>query len=168
MRVGAWDIGQSTGHAIGAPGEAPLFGTARMPAVVDGDQYGRRLDAFLKWGDDWLAVHKPDELFIEAPFAAQRRTGADLTHFIRAQFVYAGLAELMAYRRSIRIWEARVGDVRKHVCDDGHARDSDVLAECRARGWAPNNDHEADALALWLYGVDFIADNAPQLRRGAA
>lgn len=151
--IAAWDIGQSTGFAVGPPGRAPLFGTIRLPAVTNPEHYGRRLDAFMKWGDDFLSVHKPTELFIEAPFAAQRRTGADLTHYIRAQFVYAGLAELLCYRRSIRIWEARVGDVRKFFRDDGHATDTDVLVACHARGWQPADSHQADALALWDFAV---------------
>lgn len=152
MLIAAWDIGQSTGVAAGTPDRAPAFSTVRMPDPVGGS-FSRTIDCFMRWAEDWLTVHRPARLYIEAPFAAQRRTGADLTDYIRNQFVYAGIADGFCYRLSIPCIEARVQHVRQHFCDNGGAKDGEIAAACRALGWVPADSHQADALALWSFAV---------------
>ncbi|MDH1428274.1 hypothetical protein N5J23_17280 [Comamonas aquatica] len=46
-----------------------------------------------------------------------------------------------------------VGTIKKHATGKGNAGKEDVIAAMRARGHAPADDNEADALALLHWAV---------------
>lgn len=153
MIIGAWDLGQSTGVAVGGPDRAPILTTVRMPDPIGGS-FSRTMDCFMKWADEWLAVHRPGRLYLEAPFAAQRRTGADLTDYIRNQFVYAGVADGLCFRHGIPCYEVRVQHVRQHFTDNGGAKDHEIAAVFKeVLGVKPADTHQADAFSLWHFAV---------------
>lgn len=154
MIVAAWDIGHSTGVAVGPPGHAPKINTVRMPDPIAGD-FSRANDCFMRWADDWISTFRPDRLYIEAPFAAARRTGVDLQAYIEQQFFYAGVADGYCRRHlNIGVDRVRVNHVRQHFCDNGGAKDPEIKAACEALGWKPADSHQADSLALWHFAID--------------
>lgn len=166
MIIGAWDIGRSTGIAVGRADRAPMLSTVKMPdpeplqrGALD---FSRAIDCFMKWAEEWLTVHRPGRLFIECPFAADRRGGVHLAADIRNQFAYAGIADGMCRRLGVgqgsgRADEVSVTDVREHFIGQrvlkAEQADRLTITQCKAFGWSPKNGHEADAAALFHFAV---------------
>ena len=68
----------------------------------------------------------------------------------------AGITELLALKHKVAfVAEAHNATVRKHFTGKGNAKSAELkamtMAACRARGWAPVDDNEADALAILDY-----------------
>lgn len=59
-------------------------------------------------------------------------------------------------------WEANTRTVIKHFTGDGGGkrpeRKERVIAECHARGWKPETEDEADALAILDYARHCLGD----------
>ena len=47
-----------------------------------------------------------------------------------------------------------MGTIKRHVTGQGNADKQAVIAAVRARGFAPADDNEADALAILLWAID--------------
>ena len=47
-----------------------------------------------------------------------------------------------------------VGTIKRHVTGKGNAPKQAVIEAVRARGFAPADDNEADAIALLLWAID--------------
>lgn len=161
MIIGAWDIGHSTGVCVGSPDHAPRLSTVRMPDPGPGMDFGRAADSFLKWAEGWIQTVRPARLYIEAPFAAERRTGVDLQPYIEMQFFYANAAAAFCVRYGVSFWRARVNHVRLHFCDNGNAKDKQIAEMFHAvLGAKPADSHQADSFALWHYAIDDQLDLA--------
>ncbi len=81
----------------------------------------------------------------------RRHVGVDAAH------AYGGfLATLTAWceHHGIPYQGVPVGTIKKHVTGKGNAGKGEVIAAIRARGHAPADDNEADALALLAWAID--------------
>ncbi|MBM3558156.1 MAG: hypothetical protein FJX47_21660 [Alphaproteobacteria bacterium] len=102
--------------------------------------------------------------------ASRRRLGQDPTPLDAVYFeevrAHAGtdaahihggfLATLTAWceQRSVPYQGVPVGTIKRHVTGKGNADKTAVMAAIRARGYAPADDNEADALALLLWALE--------------
>lgn len=81
----------------------------------------------------------------------RRHVSTDAAH------AYGGfLATLTAWceHHSIPYQGVPVGTIKKHATGKGNAGKEDVITSVRARGHAPVDDNEADALALLHWGIE--------------
>ena len=81
----------------------------------------------------------------------RRHSGTDAAH------IYGGfLATLTAWceTKSIAYQGVPVGTIKRFATGKGNAGKDEVIAAMRARGFAPADDNEADALALLLWAID--------------
>lgn len=138
----ALDLGTTTGWAIrGHDGLITTGTTSFRPGRYDGG--GMRYLRFTSW------LTELDRL--SGPIAAiwfeevRRHAGTDAAH------VYGGLmASLTSWAelRGIPYQGVPVGTWKRGVCGKGNASKEDVVAAMVAKGFAPTNYDEADALAI--------------------
>jgi Holliday junction resolvasome RuvABC endonuclease subunit len=144
----ALDLGTTTGWALHDSDGRITSGTLSLrPSRYDGG--GMRYLRFRSWldqlaenGGPIAAIHYEE---------VRRHIGTDSAH------IYGGLlATLTAWaeQRSIAYQGAPVGTVKRHVTGKGNAGKEAVIAAMRARGFAPADDNEADALAILLWALE--------------
>lgn len=144
----ALDLGTVAGWAMRLPDGAVASGTmAFRPGRYEGG--GMRYLRFRTWLDE-LKRSAPDlgAIFFEE---VRRHAGTDAAH------IYGGfLAHLAAWCEQKRIpyQGVPVGTVKRHVTGKGNATKEAVIAAVKARGYAPADDNEADAIAILLWALD--------------
>jgi Holliday junction resolvasome RuvABC endonuclease subunit len=101
----------------------------------------------------WLTevTHLAGELSQIAFEEVRAHAGTDAAH------LYGGfLAHLSAWceERAIAYQGVPVGTIKRYATGKGNADKAAMIAAMRARGFAPVDDNEADALALLLWATD--------------
>ena len=135
----ALDLGTNTGWAICRDG-VTASGTASFK-VGRYEGGGMRYMRFQRWLDE-MARDGLDSIYFEE---VRRHAGTDAAH------VYGGLlATLTAWceHHGIPYQGIPVGTIKKHATGKGNANKEAMIAAAVARGFAPVDDNEADALAL--------------------
>lgn len=139
----ALDLGTKTGFCVGARKGALASGSASFkPGRYDGG--GMRFVRFRKWLDELQESYPIDRVAFEE---VRRHAGTDAAH------VYGGLmATLQAWCEDHKIpYEGiPVGTIKKSFTGSGNASKEAMIAEAVKRGFAPIDDNEADAIALWF------------------
>lgn len=134
----ALDLGTATGWALRRPDGLVLSGTANFkPGRYEGG--GMRFLRFGQWLD---SLDRLEKVYFEE---VRRHRGVDAAH------CYGGLlATLTAWceRRNIPYGGIPVGVIKASVTGKGNASKEAVIAAMQAKGFAPGDDNEADALAI--------------------
>ena len=146
----AIDCGTVSGAAGGSPAAAPVLHTWRGSNLDGPEEFGARFDRFEEWLDDLVAIHQPDMIAFEAPLVARGPNLATSHATIRFLFGLAAIIEKRAHQLGIRCEEVNVQSVKLHFAGHGHAKKYEIAERCRALGWQPKNEHEADAAAVWF------------------
>jgi hypothetical protein len=144
----ALDLGTTTGYAIAAATGAIVSGTVSFrPSRYDGG--GVRYLRFRAWLDGvatdagGIGVIHYEEI--------RRHLGTDAAH------IFGGLfATLTAWceQHGIAYQGVPVGTIKRFIAGKGNADKGAVIAAIRARGFAPADDNEADALAILLWAIE--------------
>ncbi|WP_039761188.1 crossover junction endodeoxyribonuclease RuvC [Bartonella queenslandensis] len=141
-----FDLGTKTGWAIcGADGHI-ISGTMNFqPRRFEGG--GMRFLRFKQWLSEIKATAGGiDEVYFEE---VRRHVGTDAAH------IYGGLlATLTAWceHEQIPYEGIPVGTIKKATTGKGNASKEEMMSAMRAKGHAPKDDNEADALSI-LYLV---------------
>lgn len=143
----ALDLGQHTGWALRTADGVITSGTAqfRPGRFEGGGMVFLRFRAWLQELDETVGGIGV-VLFEEV----RRHLGTAASH------TYGGyLAHLTAWAEALKIpYEGvPVGTIKRHATGKGNAGKDEVIAAMRARGFAPADDNEADALALLDWAV---------------
>lgn len=154
----ALDLGTRTGWACALPGAEPVHGHIRLPADR-GD--GAFFSAFRRFLLDHITVHAPRLIVYEAPLITASATSMATVFRL---FGLAAHTVEMAHIREVRCEPANNATVKKFVTDNGRAKKPEVMDAIRARGWSPDDENEADALAVLLWAESRFA---PTVRRAA-
>ena len=144
----ALDLGTTTGWALRSHDGLIISGTASFrPGRYDGG--GMRYLRFTNW------LTELDRL--SGPIAAiwfeevRRHAGTDAAH------VYGGLmASLTSWGelRGIPYEGVPVGTIKRHATGKGNAPKQAMIDAARAKGFGPEDDNEADAIAILLWALD--------------
>ena len=150
----ALDLGTSTGWALRRADGVIVSGTASFkPGRYEGA--GMRFLRFAQWLD---SLDVPGVVYFEE---VRRHRGVDAAH------CYGGLlATLTAWceARSIPYAGVPVGTIKAHATGKGNASKDAMVAAMQAKGFAPGDDNEADALAILLHSVEAAAPAAARTR----
>jgi len=144
----ALDLGTTTGWAVRLTDGSIASGTAAFrPSRFEGGGMGWL--RFRHWLDSMAASAGPlgSVVFEEV----RRHAGTTAAHG------YGGfLAHLTAWCESAGVpyQGVPVGTIKRFATGKGNAGKDAVIAAMRARGFAPADDNEADALALLLWATD--------------
>lgn len=146
----ALDLGTTTGWAIRSAGGLITSGTASFrPGRYEGG--GMRYLRFGNWLNELCSLTEPfGAIYFEE---VRRHAATDAAH------VYGGLmATLTAWAelREIPYQGVPVGTIKKHATGKGNAPKEAMIAAARARGFAPVDDNEADALALLCWAGEAL------------
>ena len=142
MTIFALDLGTQTGWAL----------TSRDGSITSGSQSfkpqrfeggGMRFLQFKRWLTDIKQCNDGiDQVVFEE---VRRHVGVDAAH------AYGGfMGQLTAWceHHQIPYQGIPVGTIKKHATGKGNASKDKMVASVRARGHAPTDDNEADAIAL--------------------
>ena len=156
MTLLALDLGTTTGWALRTrDGHITSGAECFRPQRFEGG--GMRFLRFKRWLTELKAsADGIDALYFEE---VRRHVSTDAAH------AYGGfLATLTAWceHHQIPYQGVPVGTIKKHASGKGNASKDEVIAAVRARGHAPTDDNEADALAL-LYWAIPTCDNAQEV-----
>jgi hypothetical protein len=144
----ALDLGSTLGWAVRLADSTITSGTATFrPGRFEGGGMGWL--RFRRWLDSMAASAGPigSIVFEEV----RRHAGTTAAH------VYGGfLAHLTAWCEGVSVpyQGIPVGTIKRFATGKGNAPKDAVIAAMRARGFAPADDNEADALALLLWAID--------------
>lgn len=137
------DLGTKTGFCVGSRAGALASGVSGFkPGRYDGG--GMRFVRFRKWLDELQVAYPIAQVAFEE---VRRHAGTDAAH------VYGGLmATLQAWceDRGIPYEGIPVGTIKRAWTGKGNAPKEAMIAEAVKRGFAPADDNEADAIAIWF------------------
>ena len=143
----ALDLGTTTGWALrSGDGNITSGSESFRPQRFEGG--GMRFLRFKRWLTEIKqSCDNIDCLHFEE---VRRHVSTDAAH------AYGGfLATLTAWceHHQIPYQGVPVGTIKKHATGKGNAGKDEVIAAIRARGHAPSDDNEADALALLHWAI---------------
>ena len=143
----ALDLGTITGWALrGSDGHITSGSESFRPQRFEGG--GMRFLRFKRWLTELKAITSDiDCLHFEE---VRRHVSTDAAH------AYGGfLATLTAWceHHQIPYQGVPVGTIKKHATGKGNASKEEMVASAQARGHAPTDDNEADALALLHWAI---------------
>jgi Holliday junction resolvasome RuvABC endonuclease subunit len=144
----ALDLGSTTGWAVRNSRCRILHGTAEFrPTRFEGG--GMRYLRFGKWLDQTLDVTGGiDAVYFEE---VRRHAGTDASH------IYGGfLAALTSWceQHGIAYQGVPVGTIKRFATGKGNADKQAMIAAMCDRGFEPDDDNEADAIAILLWALE--------------
>ena len=142
------DLGSTTGWAMRGSTGAIASGTAEFkPSRFEGGGM-----AFLRFSH-WLSELNEQAGLIETVYFEEVRRHAGT---LAAQIYGGFLAHLSAWAefRDVPYQGVPVGTIKKHATGKGNADKQAMVAAMQARGFAPADHNEADALAILCWAVD--------------
>lgn len=145
------DLATSIGFTRWSPGAKPTLGTHRLPST-DMD-VGWFVDAYNEFLKDQFAIERPSHVVYEAPILPGNTQPATALKLMNL----AGHTEWVCRRMRINCTQLRIGTWRKHFMGKGGGKRAEMkqmcMDECRARGFEPRNDDEADAFGMLDYAA---------------
>ena len=143
----ALDLGTTTGWAL-ASRDGLLNGGSESFKTTRFEGGGLRYLRFKRWLTDIKQCADGIDLVVYEE--VRNHKGVDAAH------IYGGfMAHLTAWceHHQIPYQGVPVGTIKKHATGKGNAGKGDVIASVTARGHAPVDDNEADALALLYWAI---------------
>jgi hypothetical protein len=144
----ALDLGSSTGWAVRAANGVIASGMQQFrPNRFEGGGM-----AFLRF-NHWLSEIAESSGPLSAVFFEEVRAHAGTL----AAHVYGGfLAHLEAWAefRDVPYQGVPVGTIKRFIAGKGNADKQAVIAAVKARGFAPADDNEADAISILLWAIE--------------
>jgi len=144
----ALDLGTTTGWAARTSTGAIRFGSVAFKRKRDASPGAMYLD-FVLWLDALrIALEPLGRIVYEAVYAHK---GTLAAHRYGA---FEGHLQCWCARHRLRLESFAVGQIKRHATGAGNAGKEAVFAAMQARGFAPEDDNAADALALLLYALE--------------
>jgi hypothetical protein len=172
-RILALDIATNSGFAVDPPvGSAnpdrPISGSFLVKH--QGDRLGDAYRLFENNVEDLIIVHRPDVFSFEAPLPRGRKDGVGgaptSAHAVRKLFGLAAIAELIATRHGLEVYESNVQSARSHILRGvgrGKEQKAAVFRFCWTLGWNPIDEDASDACAVWSYTHGVVNSALPKL-----
>lgn len=148
------DLAKLTGWATISPAGALASGVAKIgrTGCTDGEFFA----AYHGFLADFLMIENPKFVGFEAPLLRGSDASGKATSNVQTAFRLMGLAAITVMKCELmgipNVWPVNYSSVKAHFTGHGHCTKLQVVEACRARGWTPKDDNEADALAH----LDFI------------
>lgn len=137
----ALDLGTRTGYALRRRDGTVSYGTERFMQRRSWPT-GQRWVNFRAWLNTALDSHQVHAIAYED---VRRHLGTDAAH---AYGAFLALVEMAAATRNIELMPVSVGTIKHHWTGSGRAKKNDMIAEAKRRGFRPDSDNAADALAV--------------------
>ncbi|WLW64295.1 crossover junction endodeoxyribonuclease RuvC [Achromobacter aegrifaciens] len=142
----ALDLGTKTGYAVRKRDGKVVHGTQSFAPRTSWSA-GQRWLRFQSWLGELLDLHRVDQIAYEH---VSFHAGVRDAHCYGA---FRALVEMAADRRNIGLVGTNVQTVKRHWTGKGGADKAAMIAQARARGFRPETDNDADALAVLDWAV---------------
>ncbi|WP_256943001.1 crossover junction endodeoxyribonuclease RuvC [Achromobacter xylosoxidans] len=142
----ALDLGTKTGYAVRKRDGKVVHGTQSFAPRKSWTE-GQRWLRFQSWLAEVLELHHVGRIAYEH---VSFHAGVRDAHCYGA---FRALVEMAADRRNIELVGTNVQTVKKHWTGKGGADKATMIAQARARGFRPETDNDADALAVLDWAV---------------
>lgn len=150
----ALDLGTATGWATINRDGSVACGTETFPSAKRGHP-GQRWSTFRAWLSRTIENGQVHAIAYED---VKRHLGTDAAH---AYGAFRGLLEMVAASHNVELLPVGVGTIKKAWTGRGNADKEAMLAEARRRGFKPDTDNAADALAILSWAT--LQDNNTSL-----
>jgi len=137
----ALDLGTNTGWAVRDRDGNIFHGTEKF-SLRKKDHPGKRWEDFREWLFLSLNAH---QIHVIAYEDVRRHEGTRAAHVYGA---FEALTQMAAKIRGMRLLPVGVGVIKKHWTGKGNANKREMIVEARRRGFTPDTDNAADALAI--------------------
>ncbi len=145
MVILALDIASKTGWAVvDENGKIIESGVEKF----SGNTRGEKLSSFCAWLYFTCKSFNPSCIVAEKPFFRGAGT--------RLLMPMVGLAEMSAHRSNAAFLEVANPTIKKYITGNAKAEKQEVISAINALGYEPEDDNEADAIALALYAYQHI------------
>lgn len=150
------DLGANLGFCVGASGSKPAMGSVSLRSMSADD--GAKYCVLSDWLAPMLTLYKPFRVIYEAPMMTMPKkddkgSGGN-SRTMLALIGYSVVVDMLCHRWGIRVVKTASQSARKHFV--GHGRPENpkdtVFAECRRRGWEPQDFNVSDSCAVWDHG----------------
>ena len=144
MALLALDLGSHCGFAVFRNGEI-ISGTKKLR--IDKRKFGGRFLEFRNWLMQMIATHDIREIYFERVFG---HVGTEAAH------IYGGFMYTLAtvcLEKNIPCMGFTVQAIKKFMTEKGNANKEEMIAAAKARGFNPQTDDEADAIAIMLLAL---------------
>lgn len=149
MIVAGLDLATKTGIAVGPLGGRPELWTLDLKTKGEAKFHATRLSKIQGLIHHLIAERGVTHIAIEKPFVAAHNSWETTLLTIGLTANVLSWAE----RKGIPVDIFPAQTVAKHFIGSGKMKRDEkkaaVLAECDVRGWAPGDDNQADAAAVW-------------------
>lgn len=137
----ALDLGMNTGWALRNRDGLLRYGTEKFT-------HRRRCHPGQRWLDfrSWLnRTLDAQQVHVIAYEDVRRHLGTDAAH---AYGAFLAVLQMAAASQNIELIPVAVGTIKKHWTGSGSAKKDAMIAEAKRRGFTPDTDNAADALAV--------------------
>lgn len=153
----ALDLGTHTGFACRRRDGTVLHGTENFTPRASWTP-GQRWQRFRSWLSAFIVEHQVNAIAYEQVIQGGWKGGHENAGHKSgaAGDVYGGfkaLVEMVADSHNLELHPTHVATVKKQFTGDGRAKKADVIAECKRRGFRPDTDNAADALAILDWAI---------------
>ena len=155
-RILALDLMSKLGWACRTRDGALMYGTETFKSKSI-ESTGMRFMRFRDWLNEMVEVVRPEAIFFEQLVGFPRKNMG------RDSSIYHGFsAHLTEYcDRTGRDYQGvGVGTIKKFITGNGNARKAAVIEAVRKLGYLPEDDNQADAIALLLYAEQVALSSA--------
>jgi Holliday junction resolvasome RuvABC endonuclease subunit len=147
MNILALDLGTKMGHALYKDGKI-LSGVKKLRH--DKRASGIRALDFYYWLTQTIKGHNISKVYFERVYA---HSGVEAAH-LYGYFMHTLAAVCEEY--GIKCVGLAVGTIKKFMTGKGNATKDEMIAAARLRGFDPQTDDEADALAILFLALKTI------------
>lgn len=151
MSTLALDLGTKTGWALAVDDQHSIMSGTWDFASKRHEDSARRYSRFRDWLSD---MHDNYSIKLMHYEEVRRHAGTSAAH------VYGGFqAILMSFclDEHISYESVPVGEIKKLWTGKGNAKKEAMIAECQRRGYFPQDDNEADAIAILCVKMGWVA-----------
>ena len=147
MTLLALDLGTSCGFALVKDGK---FGSGTKKLRVNKRAFGSRFLDFRNWLLQMIALYGVQEIYFERVYG---HSGTEAAH------VYGGLMYTLAtvcLEQNLKCVGLTVQTIKKFMTGKGNATKDEMIAATKSRGFDPQTDDEADAIAIMLLALNIL------------
>lgn len=150
MNILALDLGTNTGFAI-YNGESIISGTTKLRHSKSAS--GLRFLNFRRWLIETIKIHGINEIYYERVY---RHCGTKAGH-VYGGFLYhlAAVVEEL----NVKCTGIPVTTIKKLTTGNGKATKEEMMKAARNSGFNPQDDNEADSLAILMIALNRLKNN---------
>lgn len=148
VNILALDLGTKMGYAV-KPREGRIVHGTQIFTPRSSWTPGQKWQRVRSWLSETIAAHNVGRIVFED--VRRHAQGAVLA--AHAYGGYRAMMEMVADQHGVELVTVGVGAIKKHWTGKGNATKPDMIKEAKRRGYRPDTDNAADALAILDWAV---------------